>query len=236
MGEVKLSKRLHQLASHVPAGSRIADIGSDHGLLVSYLVSEGISPMAIAGEINAGPFDSTKRQVEALGLSDQINVRLGDGLSVINEPIDIVIIAGMGGSLIVEILENGKPKLHTLKRIILQPNVGEEDVRRWLSANQWKIVDEEIIKEKQHFYEIIIAEQAKHHDQRLSDIELRVGPINLQKKDKLLAEKWSLELKKQEKVLKRLKNARLNLKNMRRRIAAGREQKKLKHFVKRIGA
>lgn len=236
MTRVKLSKRLQRLADFVPVGSRIADIGSDHGLLVSHLVLEGIAGMAVAGEVKPGPFNSTKRQVEEFNLKDQIKVRLGDGLAVIEEPVDIVIIAGMGGTLMAAILENGKDKLQSVQRLILQPNTGEIFVRKWLYANQWKIIDEEIIKEKKHYYEIIIAEKSDRSNRALSNTEYRVGPINLLKKSLPLLEKWELELKKQEKVIKKLKNLPFSIKKLQLLRAATKEYSGIKQIIGRIGS
>lgn len=234
MTRIKLSSRLQGLANFVPIGSRVADIGSDHGLLVSYLVLEGISPLAVAGEVKIGPYNSTKRQVEQFKLNELIDVRLGYGISVIDETIDVVIIAGMGGELITEILENGKEELQAVQRLVLQPNVGEYFVRKWLDANGWKIIDEEIIKEKNFYYELIIAEKKERSEQALCNLKYRVGPINLLKKDKLLVEKWKLELKKQEMVIMKMKNAEFNIKNLQLRWTAAKEYNFIKHIIRII--
>ena len=77
---VKLSKRLKQIADFVPMGTVIADIGTDHALLPSYLVQERIVPAAIAVDVSPGPLEIAQKQVRALLLADKISVRLGDGL------------------------------------------------------------------------------------------------------------------------------------------------------------
>ena len=103
---IKLSKRLQQIADFVPLGTKIADIGTDHALLPCYLVQEKISPWAIATDVNKGPLEVAKRQVKALLLADRVAVRLGDGLEPI-EPLEVetVIISGMGGATIKNILD-----------------------------------------------------------------------------------------------------------------------------------
>lgn len=216
MEEIKLSKRLQKIVGHVPSGKIIVDIGSDHGLLVSYLVKNGISLFAIAGEINDGPFQATINQTSNFNLKDKIAVRKGNGLEVIQEDVDVIIIAGMGGTLITEILENGKEKLKNVERLILQPNVREENIRKWLDDNDWNIIDEEILRENQKIYEIIIAERKKCcedsvYKYRFNDLFpmnkedlYKVGPILFYKRDKILIEKWKLELKKLEYILKEL--------------------------------
>ncbi|MDR6551333.1 class I SAM-dependent methyltransferase [Paenibacillus qinlingensis] len=158
---VKLSKRLQMIADRVPVGSKVADIGSDHALLPTYLAQQGIIVAAVAGEVNPGPFEAAQRQVLESGLSKIIQVRSGDGLAVI-EPgeVNVITIAGMGGSLMASILEAGKSKLVGVGQLILQPNVGEEHVRRWLLHNGWKLDSETILEEDGKIYEVLTASLA----------------------------------------------------------------------------
>jgi tRNA (adenine22-N1)-methyltransferase len=136
MTSIVLSKRLKTIADYCPAGSRVADIGSDHALLASYLLANGLASFVIAGELNDGPYQAAREQVAKLAAADRASVRKGDGLAVLAPgETDVICIAGMGGQLIASILERGKAKLPGVKRLILQPNVGEEVVRRWLLDN-----------------------------------------------------------------------------------------------------
>ncbi len=229
MNEIKLSKRLQRIAEYVPAGKIIVDVGSDHGLLVSYLIKKGVSLYAIAGEINDGPYQATIKQVNNFNLQKKISVRKGNGLEVIKEHVDVIVIAGMGGALITDILENGKEKLNNVERLILQPNVGEETVRKWLDDNNWNLIDEDILKENDKIYEIIVAEQRRNYEDtvyKLSYNDLfprnkedlyKVGPILLRKSNDILEEKWDLELSKIEYILKQLeKSSKENEKNIRK--------------------
>jgi tRNA (adenine22-N1)-methyltransferase len=157
---IKLSKRLQVVADHVPRGCVLADIGSDHALLPVYLAVQGIVRRALAGEVNPGPFDAAKRQVQSAGLTHLIDVREGDGLAILEQDdVDVITICGMGGQLIVSILEQGKPMLTRVQKLILQPNVGEDAVRRWLEQAKWQLTSETIIEEEEHFYEILVAER-----------------------------------------------------------------------------
>lgn len=158
----KLSKRLTAIANLVPRGDVVADIGSDHALLPVYLVVNGISPRVIAGELNAGPFEAATSQVRAAGLSDRIDVRRGDGLTVL-EPgeVDTITIAGMGGALIVDILQQGLDRLTDVRSLILQPNVAEDAVRRWLAEHDYMLLDEQIIMEDGITYPILYAEHVE---------------------------------------------------------------------------
>lgn len=216
MEAVNLSKRLFTIAKYVPNGMRVADIGSDHALLPSYLISEGISPYAIAGEVNKGPLEAARRQINALKIADKVDVRLGSGLKVINDgEVEVITIAGMGGGLIVEILQEGAAKLNNIERLILQPNVGSELVRDWLDNNKWNIINEEILEEDSRIYEVIVAEQRtgdydpSYQGQNRSKEDLyRLGPILLQKGTKILYEKWRRELIKYQYILGELQKSK----------------------------
>lgn len=156
---MKLGSRLAALAAFVPQGTRMADIGTDHAYLPIELVQKNIALSAVAADVHIGPYQAAKVNIEGLGLSNKISVRLGDGLSVLSPgEVDIVVIAGMGGGTIIEIL-NSNPKItSSLSRLILQPMVATGLVRRWLNTNGWKIVDEALIQEDGKLYEVVVAE------------------------------------------------------------------------------
>lgn len=215
---VKLSKRLQTIAGYVPAGARLADIGSDHALLPAYLAERGRVSFAVAGEINAGPREAAEKQVKEAGLAAVVSVRQGDGLAVIDpNEIDVVTIAGMGGSLISHILEEGKQKLAGVSRLVLQPNVAEDQVRRWLLAEDWVLEDESVLEEDGKFYEVLCADRRPDSAERnkllyarktlneslaLESEELiRFGPILIDRADEALFRKWESELEKLDKIM-----------------------------------
>lgn len=210
MNEQLLSKRLEQVGRFVPKDARLADIGSDHAYLPVALTLKGVLSYAIAGEVVKGPYQSAKRQVEKQHLQHVIDVRLADGLEAITlaDKIDTITIAGMGGSLIRSILENGdqKKRLAHRERLILQPNIGEKTLREWLVAHRYKIVDETILTENQKIYEIIVAEPS---DTAVvyTPQDLLFGPILRQQHTPTLVEKWSREAKQREYVLTQLQQA-----------------------------
>lgn len=157
---VRLSKRLGTIASKIERGSRLADIGSDHALLPVFLAQRGIVASAVAGELNPGPYEAALKQVREAGVAPVVAVRRGDGLSVVAPgEVDVVTIAGMGGSLIVHILAAGVVRLAGVRRLVLQPNVGEEQVRRWLAANGWYLREEDIVEEDGKLYEVLTADR-----------------------------------------------------------------------------
>jgi tRNA (adenine22-N1)-methyltransferase len=217
---VGLSKRLLTIAEHVPQGSKLADIGSDHALLPVYLAQKGITVSAIAGELNAGPYAAALKQVAEAGLKSCIEVRKGDGLEVIaSGEVDVITIAGMGGLLIVQILTQGIAKLDQVQRLILQPNVGEEVVRRWLMEQNWFLSEEYIIQEDGKTYEVLIAdrsEQANDLNQILyqerqiagkiinQERLIAMGPYLLTQSDPIWIQKWQDELFKLQRIVEQL--------------------------------
>lgn len=155
---MKLSNRLQQIHDQIPEGSRLGDIGSDHALLPVAAVRSGKAASAVAGEVNPGPYEAARKQVSDAGLKEQITVRRGDGLDVISAgEVDVITIAGMGGALIASILDRGLSKLDEVKLLILQPNVGEDILRRWLLKHHWVVVAEQLLEEDGKVYEIITA-------------------------------------------------------------------------------
>ncbi|UFJ43125.1 tRNA (adenine(22)-N(1))-methyltransferase TrmK [Brevibacillus humidisoli] len=205
-----ISERLGAIAAYCPTGARVADIGSDHALLAAYLLESGAASFVVAGEVNEGPFRAACRQLSPMVDKGRASVRKGDGLAVLNPgEVDVVCIAGMGGQLIVSILERGHAILADVQRLILQPNVGEELVRRWLLQNGWQLRSETILKEDQVLYEILVAEPGdpyKPYEEQERSVEelLRLGPILWRQKPTLLIEKWRREQEKSRKILRQV--------------------------------
>lgn len=207
----KLSVRLETVAKYVPLDSRLADIGSDHAYLPSYLVKKGRISFGIAGEVAKGPFQSAEKNVMAEGLTEMISVRMGDGLEVIQPgDVDCITIAGMGGSLIATILENGKEKLASVRRLVLQPNINAIAIRQWLVDNDWELIAEEILEEDNKIYEILVAEKGdplKPYRDIPFETGLLVGPFLLQRKEKTFKKKWVLEKKNWKRIYEQLESA-----------------------------
>ena len=206
MNAKKLSKRLQTVASFVPTGSIVADIGSDHAYLPCYLVINGIAKGAIAGEVVKGPFESAERQVRTEGLTDQIKVRLADGLAAVHaeDNVDTVTIAGMGGPLIVSILEKHPESLENVTRLILQPNIHAKVIREWAMKHGWAIYDEEILEEDDKIYEILVLQRG---DMTLTELETLVGPELMKSKSEAFTKKWSREIANWERVRSAIEQA-----------------------------
>lgn len=207
MNTIRLSNRLLSVSSFVENGAIIADIGSDHAYLPTYLIKKGVAQKAVAGEVTEGPYQSAFNNVTHHGVEDRVIVRLADGLFAIEESdgVDTVTIAGMGGLLIASILENGKSNLKGVHRIIAQPNLHAKAIREWAVANGWKVVNEEILKEDGKIYEILVLERGPAH---YDELELLVGPILLKNKGDAFYEKWESEMVQWNHVLKSIKDAK----------------------------
>lgn len=194
MNAQQLSQRLMKVAEYVQQGAVVADIGSDHAYLPCHLVHIGTASRAVAGEIVKGPFESAKKQVREEGLEDKIIVRLAPGLEAVEpeDAVTAVTIAGMGGTLIASILAEGSERLDGVERLILQPNVHAQAIREWAVDNQWHIVAEDILKEKDKIYEIIVLEPSPQRVE-LDAKQLLFGPVLLKSKGETFNEKWQRE-------------------------------------------
>lgn len=206
MNAQKLSKRLETVASFVPEGVILADIGSDHAYLPCYLALEGIITKAIAGEVVQGPFETARAHVEQFHLENVIDVRLADGLNAINieDCVDTITICGMGGPLIVSILEKNPSKLETVNRLILQPNIHAKVIREWAIKNHWNIIDETILEEDNKIYEILVLERG---EMTLTEEEILLGKHLIRQKSDVFIKKWQMELENWKRVLNSLEKA-----------------------------
>lgn len=153
-----LSPRLKAIANLVPRCRSAADIGTDHGYVPLHLVKTGKIEYAIAADISPGSLNKAEELIHQHRMEDCMEARLGSGLSVLKPgEADTIIIAGMGGLLICDILEQGKAVAEKASTLILQPMVAQEELRRWLVSNNYCIVEEDLVREDNRIYEIIVA-------------------------------------------------------------------------------
>ncbi len=206
----KVNLRLNKLATMVDQDARIADIGTDHAYLPIELVKSGKVNFAIASDIGKGPLDNAKQDIKEAGLEGKIETRLGAGLETISakDNIDTVVIAGMGGNLMSQILNDALVnKKMSFDTLILEPNVGEYGVRKWLMQHSYQIVDEQIVAEAGHIYELIKAKKTESNIP-LTEKELYFGPILIKTKNQTFTNKWIGQLKYQQNLLVNLNKAK----------------------------
>ena len=153
-----LSLRLKLIASLVPKGARVCDIGTDHALLPIYLIENNIAEFVIATDIRPLPLENAKKNVTASGVSG-IELRLCDGLSAVKKSeVDTVIIAGIGGEVISGIISRAELiRNQPYPLLILQPTTSAEALRRYLYENGFEIKTETALKENGKLYSVITA-------------------------------------------------------------------------------
>lgn len=151
---MELPPRLQSIASQVPQGSRLADVGTDHGYLPVWLLLDGRIGRAIAADLRAGPLDRARQTAQQYGQTEKISFRLCDGLTDIGaDEVDVVAIAGMGGETIATILE-AAPWTRQDKLLLLQPMTGAPRLRQWLQTHGYAIEKETISSEGNKLYSI----------------------------------------------------------------------------------
>lgn len=205
-----MEERLKRLAKMVDQGARLADIGTDHAYLPIDLIKRSKIEFAIASDVAKGPLENAKKDIAEAGLQDKIETRLGSGLETLTEAdkVDTIVIAGMGGKLMTELLQQAKVSRKLYPTLILEPNIGEPGVRRWLMKNNYEIVKEEIIEVSGHIYELI---KAKLRDKNvtLTKNEIQFGPKLLQERNAFFIKKWTNQLNYQKTLLSNLNKAKV---------------------------
>ncbi|MBE7721508.1 MAG: SAM-dependent methyltransferase [Lacrimispora celerecrescens] len=187
---MKLSRRLETIASFVPEGSRVADIGTDHGYIPIHLVQEGKAKHAIAMDVREGPLLRARAHIQEAGLQNYVEVRLSDGLLKLEQnEADCVVIAGMGGELMIHILEEGRDLWENISCWVLSPHSELDKVRRFLEEEAFFIWRETMIKEEGKYYSVMGVSRkpgAAAADGR--EISYRYGRGMLESKDPVLKE------------------------------------------------
>lgn len=205
MRPVTLSERLRTVACMVTAGNTVCDVGCDHGFVPVYLVQQGICPRVLAMDLREGPLRAAREHVAAYGLEDRIETRLSDGLhNYRSGEADTLVCAGMGGGLMIRILDEDREKTVSFRELVLQPQSEIERFRRYLRESGYLIQDEEILEEDGKFYQVIRAADAYNREcgkeartdgmlggtsghgeeknDKLCKLKDRYGPVLLQKK------------------------------------------------------
>lgn len=195
-----LDERLNTVLNYVE-GPTLLDIGSDHAYLPIQALKENIIKHAICGEVVEGPFTSSRKNVAHHNYTNEIEVRLGDGLEVVKQTdqIDTISICGMGGPLIASILEKGLQTINQRPKIVVQANTYTYPIRKILQAFNYTILNEKVVKDKHHYYEIIVAELS---DEQINytEQELKFGPVFLKRRDELFIDMLRRELEHQQRI------------------------------------
>ena len=186
-------ERLQYLASLTKGLDSVVDCGCDHAYtLIKAIKNYGVKK-GLGLDINDGPLEAAKKNVLENNLNDSIEIVKSDGLTNYTKDYEGLIISGMGGSLIEEILDYDVDTTRTSKRLILSPHNDTYKVRFWLINNNFRIVDEQMIEDQNHIYEVIVATN-EPLNRKYDYFDLRFGPILRVKKGDLFKKKYQAQL------------------------------------------
>ncbi|MBR6007752.1 MAG: SAM-dependent methyltransferase [Clostridia bacterium] len=196
-------RRLNAITRLVPRCACAADVGTDHGKIGVQLLLSGRCDRVIFSDISAPSLEKAKQLVITKGVADRAMFCVADGLEGLPQQADCIVIAGMGGLNIRDIIIRGRG-LAGNARLVLQPNTEHAGLRRYLSENGFRICDERVAREGDRFYVIICAESG---GSRLDECELLAGPILLKSKDAEVRDYFRCKLETAEKLIREVENA-----------------------------
>ena len=184
-----LSERLMMSIGMIPTGKVVADVGCDHARVAIWLVKNGIAPHVIATDLRSGPLSHADANIAYFHCEDKIETRLSDGLAKLRpSEAEVILIAGMGGRLVIKILTDCMDKAKDLKEIVLQPQSELHLVRQFLTDMGFHIIQEDIVKDNGKFYPAMRVAWREEKAQALSEEELWYGPLLLKEKHPVLQE------------------------------------------------
>lgn len=218
-----ISKRLQYIVDFVTYFETIADIGCDHGYVCIELIKNNKVKKAIASDISYPSLKKTIDFVKVNNIDDRIETRVGDGLDVLNkDEVDAVIVAGMGGVLISDILKKNYNLKFKEKNplLILQPVQQAKDLRYYLYENKFEIVDEDIVFDMGKYYNIIVAKKINEISntyltiEKCKDVYMEYGILNIIKKNILVREILEERIKNSKKLFDDLKQKKVKISDL----------------------
>ncbi len=202
---MKLTKRLEKIASLVSPNTILADVGTDHGYIPISLLEEKKIKSAILSDINKGPLNNAREEIARKKLENATQLRLGAGVSVLKVgEVDEIIIAGMGGILISEIIEDGFDVCKSVDKLILQAMQAPDELRRYLYKSGFEILDEHIVNEDFRIYEIIEAKYTGKIREVKDEIYYEFPEKLIERKDPLLKDLIEKKLLESESILEKI--------------------------------
>ena len=185
--EKLLGPRLQAIFDAVRPGAVVADIGTDHAHIPIALVQEGMCEKVIAVDIKEGPLEIAKHNIHEYGYDDVIDVRLSDGLEAVSpDEVDTVIITGMGGTLICDILSRAIG--FDSHDFILQPMTAQDELREFLFRNGYRIIREHLVQEDDKIYCVMVVVHEWEEEDEVDELYCHVGKSLIQNHDPLLME------------------------------------------------
>ena len=177
MTSIKLSKRLRIIAECIDRCDVMYDVGTDHAYLPCYVVAEGITGKAYAGDNKAGPLKNAQENIRELGLQEKVIPILADGIGETDDPIDTVVISGLGPDTALQVMDQNLDR--GIKRWVIQTNKGWDQIRAYISEHRYTILNERCVKDG-YYYQIIVFSQDPHAP--YSEEEILLGPVLKQRR------------------------------------------------------
>lgn len=198
---MKISKRLQAICDFINKNDKVIDIGCDHALVDIYLKNKYKKLKIIASDIHEGAINIAKKNIEKYDLLGKIDLRLGDGLDVVDvNEVDTILISGMGYNNIVKILNNPE-KLENIKKIVVQSNTDVVKLRKTIIKLGFMIEKEQLVEDNDIVYTIICFVRGK---EKYNYKQIYFGPKLMENKDELFKEYYSKKLLKYENLLLQL--------------------------------
>lgn len=180
-----LNLRLRHIAKLIQPCEVLIDIGSDHGFLPLHLLRENTIQRAIICDVNALPLQSAIKNAKQLHMEERCIFVQSDGLQNVQSELDAVVIAGMGYETIVQIIDQDIDRFKSIEQIVLQSNTHLDKLRAYLMNHKFKIINEELVKDRKHFYVIL---KVKYQDETVhyDDRDRWLGPVLKNRSDDLM--------------------------------------------------
>jgi tRNA (adenine22-N1)-methyltransferase len=199
---MELSERLNFIIKNIEKTNILADIGTDHGYIPIYAIKNNICEKAIATDVNKFPLDKARLNAILENADDKLEFRLGDGLKTLNNnEANVVIIAGMGGNLIKDILEASINIVNELDYLVLQPVQNPEILREYLYNNNYEIIKEDLCLDEGIYYELFKIRRREGESTQLDPIYYEVSPKLLMEKHPLLKDYLIIKAESYKKIL-----------------------------------
>lgn len=201
-----LSNRLKHISNLITDVKSLVDVGTDHAYIPIYLVKNNTVTTAVASDINKGPVEKAKKNVKSYNLSNKISCRLGAGLTTVRpKEVEAAIIAGMGGNLIRDIIEDSLEVFKHLNYAVLQPVQNPEVLREYIYKSGFTILDETIVKDDEKYYEVIKVKY-DNNKQNIEPIFYEISKTLFIKKDPVFKEYIEFKLNKYTRVYENIKD------------------------------
>ena len=216
---MELSKRLNFIINNIEKTSVLADIGTDHGYIPLYATRNGLCDKAIAIDINKDPLDKARLNAILEGAGDELEFRLGDGFTPLKkDEVEVAIIAGMGGNLIRDILEESIDKVSSLNYLILVPAQNPEVLREYLYNNDYEIICEDLCEEEGIYYELFKVRKKDGEAMALDSIYYEVSPKLLMQKHPLIKDYLNSKIDNYKRILSFITESTVSAKDRRAKV------------------